>query len=113
MQLRWSEETARRVRASDPSLTELDLKCESTTFPMCSARLRALPAWLALANSKHSDADANERRGEAGNKIGEAGARAVAEALKTNRSLTTLNLSREHGGGHAGKDGGGWERGGG
>ena len=40
--------------------------------------------------------------GLAGNMIGDEGARAVAEALKTNRSLETLDLECEHGGGHSG-----------
>ena len=50
--------------------------------------------------------------GVADNNIGDAGARALAEALKTNRSLTTLYLASEDGGGMEGDaGGGGWVRG--
>ena len=45
----------------------------------------------------------------ADNGIGEEGGKAVAEALKTNRSLTQLDLQCEHGGwgGRDGREGGG------
>ena len=50
--------------------------------------------------------------GVADNNIGDAGAIQLAEALKTNRSLTTLSLFGEYGGGmKEDAGGGGWVRG--
>ena len=44
----------------------------------------------------------------AGNDIRFKGTRALAEVLKTNRSLMTLDLGREDGGGMGMREGAGW-----
>jgi hypothetical protein len=46
MKLKWNEETARRVRDSDPTLTELDLSRESATFLFVLCQ-RSCPASIA------------------------------------------------------------------